>query len=309
MTSLTLLTLTLFVCGADENPKVELLWPQGAPGALGTEERDKPSLTIYLPPSDKANGTAIVVCPGGGYGALALGHEGKEPAEWLNRHGIAAFVLRYRLGPRYRHPAPMQDAQRAMRMVRSRAKEWNLDPKRIGIWGFSAGGHLASTIATHFDDGKSDADDPIERVSSRPDFAILCYPVISMRPPVTHGGSRRNLLGDKPDEALVTSLCNDEQVTEKTPPTFLFHTNEDKAVLPENSIRFYLALRKKKVPAELHIYEKGVHGVGLGVGRGAVSAWPEQLAGWLKTRSLLAPDQKKINTENTESTEKNRTKK
>lgn len=292
MMNLALLLLPLTVGAAEEKPKTELLWPNGAPGAVGAEERDKPSLTIYLPPSDKANGTAVVVCPGGGYGGLATGHEGKDPADWLNRHGIAAFVLRYRLGPRYHHPAPMQDAQRALRIVRSRAKEWNLDPKRIGIWGFSAGGHLASTLATHFDDGKPDADDPIDRVSCRPDFAILSYPVISMRPPVTHGGSRRNLLGDKPDEALVTSLCNDEQVTEKTPPTFLFHTDEDKAVLPENSILFYQALRKKKVPVELHIYEKGVHGVGLGTGRGAVSAWPDQLAAWLKTRGLLAAEKR-----------------
>lgn len=290
MTNLILLSLGLTLGGAANPPKVELLWPKGAPGALGREERDKPSLTIYLPPADKANGSAVVVCPGGGYGALAVGHEGKDPAAWLNRHGIAAFVLRYRLGPRYHHPIPMQDAQRAMRFVRSRAKEWNLDPKRIGIWGFSAGGHLASTIATHFDDGKPDADDPIDRVGCRPDFAILCYPVITMRPPYTHRGSRRNLLGDKPDEALVDSLCNDKQVTSKTPPTFLFHTNEDKAVPAENSILFYRALRQKKVPAELHIYEKGPHGVGLGAGRGAVSAWPEQLAAWLKTRGLLAPE-------------------
>ncbi len=286
------LILALTLCAAEEKPHAELLWPSGAPGALGTEERDKPTLTIYLPQADKANGTAVVVCPGGGYGALAVGHEGKEPAEWLNRHGIAAFVLRYRLGPRYHHPAPLQDAQRAMRLVRSRAKEWRLDPKRIGIWGFSAGGHLASTVATHFDDGRPDTDDPIERVSCRPDFAILCYPVITLRPPLAHGGSRRNLLGDKPDEALVASLCNDEQVTAKTPPTFLFHTNEDKAVPPENSILFYQALRKNKVPAELHIYETGVHGVGLGVGRGAVSAWPEQLAGWLKTRGLLTSEKR-----------------
>jgi acetyl esterase/lipase len=292
MTNLVLLILPLTLCAADEKPKVELLWPMGAPGAVGTEDRDKPSLTISLPPADKANGTAVVVCPGGGYGALATGHEGKDPADWLNRHGIAAFVLRYRLGPRYHHPAPIQDAQRALRLVRSRAKEWKLDPKRIGIWGFSAGGHLASTAATHFDDGKPDADDPIKRVSCRPDFAILCYPVITLRPPVTHGGSRRNLLGDKPDEALVASLCNDEQVTEKTPPTFLFHTDEDRAVPPENSILFYQALRKKKVPVELHIYEKGPHGIGLGFGRGAVSAWPEQLAGWLQTRGLLSAEKR-----------------
>jgi acetyl esterase/lipase len=280
--------LLAFSLQAEDKAKVEFLWPDGAPGAVGTEQRDKPNLTIYLPSSDRANGTAVVVCPGGGYGALATGHEGEEPARWLNKHGIAAFVLRYRLGPRYRHPVPMQDAQRAVRIVRSRAKEWNLNPERIGIWGFSAGGHLASTVATHFDAGKPDSSDPIERVSCRPDFAILCYPVITMRPPVTHSGSRRNLLGEKPDDKLVESLCNERQVTSKTPPTFLFHTSEDTGVLPENSILFYQALMKAKVPAELHIYEKGPHGIGLAAGRGAVSAWPDQLAGWLKTHGLLA---------------------
>lgn len=288
MNALALLTLTLTVCAAEEKPAVELLWPKGAPGAVGTEERDKPSLTIYLPPADKATGTAVVVCPGGGYGGLAVGHEGKEPAEWLTRHGIAAFVVRYRLGPRYHHPAPLQDAQRALRIVRGRAKEWKLDPHRVGIWGFSAGGHLASTAATHFDDGKADAADPLERVGCRPDFAILCYPVITLKPPYAHMGSRRNLLGDKPEEKLVESLCNHTQVTERTPPTFLFHTNEDKAVPPENSILFYRALRKHKVPSEIHIYEKGVHGVGLAVGRGPAEAWPNQLAAWLKSRGLLA---------------------
>jgi acetyl esterase/lipase len=287
MTSLALLTISLSLCAAGDEPKVELLWPKGAPGAVGTEERDKPSLTISLPPADKATGTAVVVCPGGGYGGLAAGHEGKDPAEWLNRHGIAAFVLRYRLGPRYHHPAPLQDAQRALRIVRSRAKEWHFDPNRLGIWGFSAGGHLASTAATHFDDGKPEAEDAIERLSSRPDFAILCYPVITLRPPYAHMGSRRNLLGDKPDEKLVESLCNDTQVTSKTPPTFLFHTNADTAVPPENSILFYQALRKSRVPAELHIYEAGAHGVGLAVGKGAASAWPQQLEGWLRTRGLL----------------------
>jgi acetyl esterase/lipase len=291
MTSLLLLTVGLTLHAAD-TPKVELLWPKGAPGAVGEEERDKPSLTIYLPPADKANGTAVVVCPGGGYGGLAIGHEGKDPAEWLNRHGITAFVLRYRLGPRYRHPAPLRDAQRAVRIVRSRAKEWNIDPNRIGIWGFSAGGHLASTVITHFDNGSRDADDPIERVGCRPDFAILCYPVITLRPPFAHMGSRHNLLGDKADEALVTSLCNHEQVTDKTPPTFLFHTSEDTAVPPENSLLFYQALRKNKVPCELHIYEKGPHGVGLAVGRGAASQWPDQLAAWLKARGLLTAEKK-----------------
>jgi acetyl esterase/lipase len=282
-----LLTLSLVLPAADTSPKVELLWPKGAPGALGSEPLDQPSVKIYLPAAEKAIGTAVVVCPGGGYGGLADGHEGKDPAEWLIRHGIAAFVLKYRLAPRYHHPAPMQDVQRALRFVRSRSREWGIDPKRIGVWGFSAGGHLASTAATHFDDGKPDADDPIERSGCRPDFAILCYPVITMEPPFTHGGSRDNLLGKKPDPVLVALLSNDRQVTAKTPPTFLFHTNADGPVPAENSVLFYLALRKAGVPAELHIYEKGDHGVGLAAKDAVLSTWTGHLAAWLRNRGML----------------------
>lgn len=287
-----LLTLTFALANAD-TPKVEPLWEGKAPGALGETDKDKPTLTIYLPPADKANGTACVVCPGGGYAVLADEHEGKQPAEFLNKLGVTAFVLKYRVAP-YKHPVPMQDAQRAIRTVRARAKEWNVNPDRIGIWGFSAGGHLASTAATHFDDGQKDAKDPIERVSCRPDFAILCYPVITMTDtPTTHKGSRKNLLGDNPSEELVKLLSNDQQVTDKTPPTFLFHTNADTGVVPENSVLFYLALRKAKVPAELHIYEKGRHGVGLASGVGAapkdpvLGTWPDRLAAWLEGRGLL----------------------
>ncbi len=269
------------------DPKVELLWPDGAPGAVGTEAADKPSLTVYLPPTDKATGTAVVVCPGGGYAVLAVDHEGKQIAEWLNDRGVAAFVFRYRIAPRYRHPAPLQDAQRAIRTVRTRAKEWGVDPSRIGIWGFSAGGHLASTAGTHFDAGNSEAKDPVERASSRPDFMILAYPVITFEPPHGHGGSRNNLLGKEPDPKLVESLCNHKQVTAQTPPTFLFHTNEDAGVVPENSILFYLALRQAKVPAELHIYEKGKHGVGLAVKDPVLSSWGDRLADWMKGRGLL----------------------
>jgi acetyl esterase/lipase len=281
------LLLSLLLPAAADQPPVEFLWPKGAPGALGSEAVDKPSLTIYLPPAANANGTAVVVCPGGGYGGLASDHEGKQPAEWLNAHGVAAFVLKYRLGPRYHHPAMIQDAQRALRIVRARAKEWNLDPKRIGIWGFSAGGHLASTAGTHFDEGKSDADDPIERVSCRPDFLILAYPVITLTGPYAHVGSRNNLLGREPDPKLVESLSNDTQVTERTPPAFLFHTNEDRGVPPENSVLFYLALRKAHVPAELHLYEKGRHGVGLAPNDPVLTTWKERLADWLKGRGLL----------------------
>jgi acetyl esterase/lipase len=270
-----------------EKPKVELLWPNGAPGAVGDQDSDKPSLTVFLPDPKTATGAAVVVCPGGGYGFLANVHEGKDPAEFLNKLGVAAFVLKYRIAPRYHHPAPLQDAQRALRTVRGRAKEWNLDAKKIGIWGFSAGGHLASTAATHFDDGKTDADDPIEKVSCRPDFAILCYPVITLEDPYCHKGSRDNLLGKNPDPKLVESLSNDKQVTDKTPPTFMFHTNADTGVPPENSVLFYLALRKAKVPAELHIYEEGMHGVGLAPKDPVLSTWPDRLAAWLKVRGLV----------------------
>jgi acetyl esterase/lipase len=265
--------------------RVDLLYPNGAPNAAGGEDQDKPSLSYYFPA--RKNGTAVVVCPGGGYGALAMDHEGRQIAEWLNSLGISAFVLKYRLGPRYRHPSMLHDAQRAIRMVRSQAAALGLAADRIGIWGFSAGGHLASTAATHFDDGKADAADPVERVSSRPDFAVLAYPVISFTTPYTHRGSKRNLLGDDPDEKLVQSLSNELQVTPRTPPTFLFHTNEDTGVPPENSVLFYMALRKAGVPAELHIYERGRHGVGLAATDATLSSWPARLADWFRTRGLL----------------------
>lgn len=285
MTGLTL--LVALVLPAADPPKKELLWPKGAPGAVGMEAGDKPTLTHYPAPADKASGAAVIVFPGGGYQHLAVGHEGKDIAEWLNSKGVTAFVLEYRLAPRYRHPAPLQDAQRAIRTVRANAKDHGVDPKRIGIWGFSAGGHLASTAATHFDDGKPDAEDPIERVSCRPDFAILAYPVITLKPPIAHMGSRHNLLGKDPPEDLLNSLCNETQVTARTPPTFLFHTNEDGGVVPENSILFYMALRKAKVPAELHIYEKGPHGVGLATKNDVLTTWKERLADWLVTRGAV----------------------
>jgi acetyl esterase/lipase len=268
-------------------PQERLLWPQGAPAAVGNEAADRPTLTRYIPPADKASGAAVVVCPGGGYGALADDHEGRQVARWLNSIGVAAFVLKYRIAPRYHHPAPLQDAQHAIRTVRAEAKEWHVDPGRIGIWGFSAGGHLASTAGTHFDAGKPDAEDPVERVSCRPDFLILAYPVITFTEPGMHGGSRRNLLGSEADPKLVEELSNEKQVTAKTPPTFLFHTDADKGVVPENSVLFYLALRKAGVPAELHIYEKGAHGVGLAPRDAILSSWPERLAAWMKGRGLL----------------------
>jgi acetyl esterase/lipase len=281
-----------------DGQQVITLWPGGAPGALGTDpDRDVPRLTVWLPKSETATGAAVVVCPGGGYGGLALDHEGKQVAEWLNSLGVAAFVLRYRLGPQYHHPAMLQDAGRAIRTVRARAQTCKLDPKRIAILGFSAGGHLASTAGTHFDPGKADAEDPVERVSSRPDRMILVYPVIELEPPYGHSGSRRNLLGENPPPDLVRSLCNETQVTKDTPPTFLAHTDEDTGVPPENSLLFAMALRKAKVPVELHLFEKGPHGLGLGKGPRPVAngpdfafqEWPRLCALWLKGQGFLSP--------------------
>ncbi|MEK7409515.1 MAG: alpha/beta hydrolase [Acidobacteriota bacterium] len=281
------LLLCISVLAVAQEPQPIPLWPDGAPGAVGDEDADRPSLTVWLPPAEKAAGAGIVVCPGGGYGALAMDHEGRQVAQWLNSLGVAAFILKYRIGPRYRHPAPLQDAQRALRLVRSRAREFGVAPDRIGIWGFSAGGHLASTAGTHFDASDPAASDPLQRASCRPDFLILGYPVISFTTEYVHKGSRRNLLGDDPDPVLLESLSNEKQVTPQTPPTFLFHTNEDKGVPPENSVLFYLALRKAGVPAEMHIYERGRHGVGLAPKDPVLSSWPARLADWLRVRGLL----------------------
>ncbi len=264
------------------------LWPNGAPDAVGMAEKDVPTLTISLPPKDKANGAAVIVCPGGGYGGLAFDYEGIDVGKWLNEHGIAGFVLKYRhRGTGYGHPTPLGDAQRAIRRVRASAEKYRVDPKRIGILGFSAGGHLASTAATHFDAGDSQAKDPIDRVSSRPDFAILCYPVITFTDEHTHRGSRRNLLGENADPKLVEHYSNERQVTAETPPTFLWHTDGDAGVVPENSVLFYLALRKAKVPAELHIYEQGRHGLGLAAGSPGAESWPDQCVVWMRGRGLL----------------------
>ncbi|MFL6277030.1 MAG: alpha/beta hydrolase [Blastocatellia bacterium] len=263
------------------------LWMDAAPGATGSEPSDVPTLTPYLPPRERATGAAVIVCPGGGYQMLA-DHEGRPVAEWLNSLGIAAFVLKYRIAPRYHHPAPMLDAQRAMRLVRARAGEWGIDSRRIGILGFSAGGHLASTAATHFDAGKPDARDTIERVSSRPDLVILVYPVITMREQ-THAGSKRNLLGPQPDPQLVALMSNDEQVSKDTPPAFLIHTVNDEAVPVENSLLFAAALRRAGVPYEMHLYERGPHGFGLAPNDPILSSWPARCADWLRLHGFAAP--------------------
>jgi acetyl esterase/lipase len=267
--------------------ETRLLWPNGAPGAQGNGEADKPSITIFLPPAAQANGSAVVVCPGGGYQMLALDHEGRQIAEWLNARGVAAFVLKYRLGPRYHHPVEMGDVQRAIRTVRAGAREFRIKPDRIGVWGFSAGGHLASTAATHFDSGHAESADPVDRESCRPDFAILSYPVISMGE-FTHKGSRLNLLGEDPEPQLIEELSNEKQVRPETPPTFLFHTTDDAGVPVENSVMFYLALRRYGIPAEMHLYAHGPHGVGLAQKDPVLSTWPARLEDWLKGRGLLA---------------------
>jgi acetyl esterase/lipase len=283
----TLLSLILTARSAAAEPQTELLWPNGAPGAVGDEDADRPSITIYLPPRDTATGVGVVVCPGGGYGFLAMDHEGKQVADWLNAEGIAAFVLKYRIAPRYHHPAPIQDAQRAVRTVRARASEWGVDRERIGILGFSAGGHLAATAGTHFDRGKADASDAVERASCRPDFMVLIYPVISFTTPYTHVGSRTNLLGKDPDPQLVESLSNEKQVTAETPATFLVHTWADTGVPAENSVLFYLAMRKAQVPAELHLFEPGKHGFGLAQQDPVLSRWPTLCIAWLRARGVI----------------------
>lgn len=281
-------SLAALLSAAQAAPTSFPLWPDGAPGALGKEDKDTPTLTVYLPESQKATGAAFVICPGGGYGGLA-NHEGDHYARFMNEQGIAGFVLKYRLGSAgYRHPIMLGDAARAIRTVRARAQEWNLDPKRIGIMGSSAGGHLASTLLTHFDAGKADATDPIERQSSRPDAGILCYAVITMGQ-FTHQGSKNNLLGKNPSPELVDELSNELHVTRDTPPCFIWHTYEDTAVPVENSLQFASALRKAGVPFDLHIYEKGPHGLGLGSREYQSEKrhpWTADCLYWLKTRGF-----------------------
>ena len=257
------------------------LWPDGAPGALGKQDQDIPTLTVYRADPALTNAAAMVIFPGGGYGGLA-GHEGKGYAEWLTPQGVTCFVVKYRLGSQgYRHPCMLQDAARAVRLVRARAADWGVDPRRVGVMGSSAGGHLASTILTHFDAGNPGAADLVERQSSRPDLGILCYPVITLGPN-THQGSKNNLLGKTPQPELVALLSNETQVTAQTPPCFIWHTWEDKAVKVENSLDFALALRKAGVPFDLHIYEKGGHGMGLGKDH----PWSRDCSFWLKSRGF-----------------------
>src|SRR5262249_45231315 len=270
-----------------QEPQTILLWPNGAPGALGQDDADKPALTIYMPPNTAGPMAAVIIAPGGSYARLSMNLEGRAPANYLNTLGLAGLVLRYRLGPRYHHPIELGDAQRAVRLVRSRAAEWHIAPDRIGMMGFSAGGHLASSAATHSDLGKADASDPIDRVSSRPDFSILGYPVISFVEPWTHQGSQTNLLSDAPDPAPAPSLSSETQVTATTPPAFIYHTNADTVVPVENAIAYLSALRKAGVPAEIHVFKNGPHGTGLAQQDPALAEWPRLLANWLRAGGFI----------------------
>lgn len=284
-TFVLLLALASCVSANDWQP----LWPEGAPGATGTAEQDVPAIQPFPATPDNNTGCAVVICPGGGYGGLAMDHEGHQIAQWLNNRGISAWILRYRLGSKgYHHPVQKGDVLRAIRTVRTNAAAHGVDSDRIGVWGFSAGGHLASTAATHFDRGISNAPDPIDRVSSRPDFAVLCYPVITMDRSFTHMGSRNNLLGPEKNNAeLVELMSNEKRVTKDTPPTFLFHTTEDKAVPVKNAIEFYTALQESGIASELHVYQKGRHGVGLGGDDPILTTWPARLEDWLRTNGFL----------------------
>lgn len=259
-------------------------------GAVRIQKVTTPTLSIYLPEKEKANGSAIVICPGGGYKLLAFDHEGIQIAKWFNKLGFAAFILKYRLPNDTimvnKNVGPLQDAQEAIRFVRRNSAQWNVNPAKIGIIGFSAGAHLASTASTHFSEKVYDSD----TTSARPDFALLIYPVISMKSEITHSGSRRNLLGEKPSQELVFRFSNEEQVTKLTPPTFLIHSQDDKTVPIENSINFYLALKKNNVPSELHIFEKGGHGYGMGRENGTELQWTEMCRRWLIQRGMMLAD-------------------
>ena len=248
-----------------------------------------PEIEVFL--ADSSNGTGVVICPGGGYTILAYDWEGTKMAEWFNSFGVSAFVLKYRL-PRWesedcRDKVALMDAQRAMRLVRSKAEEWKLDPEKIGVMGFSAGGHLASTVSTHYDKGNSKAELPVDQVSCRPDFSILMYPVITMDTSYAHMGSRKNLIGEMPSKKRASYYSNEVQITGDTPPTILIHANDDKGVVPENSIKYYLGLRTNGVPAELHIYETGGHGFSFGEGKGQVAMWPKACKAWMQGRGLV----------------------
>ena len=285
---------------AAEQPVINL-WPEGVPGLRPDATPEKidgdhvtnvhqPTLTWFAAPAGQATGTAVIICPGGAYAVLSWGKEGMEPARWFNALGVSAFVLRYRL-LEYGNPAPLRDVLRAVRWVRAHAGEYGVRADRIGVMGFSAGGHLASCAGTLYDAPEGRTGVPLDAVSARPDFLMLIYPVITMKDPYAHAGSRRNLLGPNPSPELVEHYSTDLQVTKNTPPAFLLTTFEDGTVPAENSIGFFEALHRAGVPAELHAYEKGPHGFGLRPGYGPVSEWPKLLEQWLRLHGWIAGPQ------------------
>jgi acetyl esterase/lipase len=269
--------------------KTLLLWPQGAPGAQGDEDIDKPALTVFLPTVPNVTKTGVIVAPGGSYTHLSMDKEGFAVAHWLNERGVAAFVLKYRLGPKYHNPIELGDAQRAIRTVRANATEYGITADHLGMWGFSAGGHLAATAGTQFDMGNSAAADAIDRKSSRPDFLILAYPVITFEAPYAHAFSRENLLGDNPSPELTAKMSAELNVTRETPPTFLFSTADDQTVPVLNSVMFYTALVKAGVPVEMHLFQHGTHGAGLATENTQLSVWPSLVIKWMRERGYAGP--------------------
>lgn len=289
MKSLLPLALLLLVSAVSSRAQTpQPLWPSAVPFAKGSADADIPTLTAYLPPANPTR-SAVLIAPGGGYLHLAIQKEGEDVARWLNAHGVAAFVLKYRLGPTYHFPAEQADAQRAIRTVRARAAELGLDPGHIGMWGFSAGGHLTATTGTLYDHKIYPAADAIDQQSARPDFLILAYPVITLDPKYAHMGSRTALLGDSPGPALIALLSPEKHVTANTPTSFLFATTDDKTVPVMNSVLFYSALVSSHVSAEIHLFEHGPHGVGLAPGFPDLKGWPDLLATWMRANGWMGP--------------------
>ncbi|MBW6535659.1 MAG: alpha/beta hydrolase [Mariniphaga sp.] len=299
MKQTVLLLIVLFMSSSlFAQDKVLKVWPDGAPNHNGMDEPEEKfegarvrnvseaEMYVYLPEKEKNTGAAVVICPGGGYWIEAMDHEGYQMAEWLQERGVAGIVLKYRL-PYGHHEIPSGDARQAMRIVRNNAEEWGINPEKIGIAGSSAGGHLASTVGTRFDYGNTESKNPLEKLSSRPDFMLLLYPVITFREAFGHMGSRKNLIGEGNDWKLVEKYSNELHVSPKTPPTFLVLADDDKGVVPRNSVEFYLALKENKVPSEMHIFAEGGHGFGMSKKNLPVDQWPELFLNWLKAVKII----------------------
>lgn len=296
--NICLILLFMLVVQFTKSQSIMKLWPKGTPGVVVSPKPEEtfegkrvrfvsePTLTVYLPSKELNTGVAVVICPGGGYGMEAMDHEGYEVGEFLQAHGIAGIVLKYRL-PFGHSEMPLQDAQQAIRMVRIHAEEWSVDPNKVGVAGFSAGGHLASTLSTHYDSGNKDSTDPIERLSCRPDFSILLYPVITFKEEWGHMGSRVNLIGNTNDWKIIQNFCNELQVNGQTPPAFIALADDDAGVKPRNSIEYYMALKREGIPAELHIFKEGGHGFGMHKTGKAHDQWPFMVVEWMKSMKYI----------------------